>query len=98
MIFLEALLEKTFLAPHSLVHGWRSPQVSGITKLKSGGDKLYEVHYSAKIMAADMCEINNNLSLVKQIIEHILKRYKTSKRVASDEMLHITCYMLQVAI
>jgi len=47
--------------------------VSGITKFKSERDKLNEVHYSFKIMAADMCEINNNLSLVKEIIEHILK-------------------------
>ena len=73
MLFPEALLEKTFLAPQNLVHGWRSPQVSGNRKLNSEGDKLYEVHYSFKIMAADMCEINNNLSLVKEIIEHILK-------------------------
>jgi len=47
--------------------------VSEITKLKTEGDKLNGVHYSYKIMAADMCEINNNLSLVKEIIEHILK-------------------------
>ena len=47
--------------------------MSGKRKLNSEGDKLYGVHYSLEIMAADVCEINNNLSVVKEIIERILK-------------------------
>ena len=48
------------------------------------GDKLYEVHYSYKIMPADVCEINNNPSLVKEIIEHILKARYQQKLKTGD--------------
>ena len=34
---------------------------------------LLWLHYSLRIMLADMCEINNNSSVVREIIEHILK-------------------------
>ena len=47
--------------------------------MNTDGDKWTRVYYClgrcppARIIPTDSCEINNNLSVVKEIIEHILK-------------------------
>ena len=69
---------------------WLSPWLEVSTgawngvKLKSEGDKLYGVHYSWNIIPTDVCEINNNHSLVKEIIEHILKARYQQKQSGGD--------------